>query len=197
LIKPIEKMKVTEISSLTREQKHFYFNESVIRALKISISDGNTGPANYVLKLLPLVTKKAGAQEALIKYFETWGNLYFNKSSVTLKHSQRHVPPWSNNYEAQIRASAWEKLIDSPPRSSPSVIDADKEFRGILSRLQRISQDSKRTILHPALLSKVQEVLLAYGRTDEWTIEDKRGRTLFDESVKRTTTRASKYAKGL
>ena len=157
-------------------------------------SDGNSEPANRLLKLPPLTTKKSGAREALIKYFETWGKLYFDSFRGTLNYSKKHIAhTWTSEYEAQVRANVWAELIESLP--DPSVFDADKEFRKVLDRLNRISEDSTNTILHASLLSKVQEVLYAYGHTDEWTGEEKRNRTLFDQSVKRATTRASKYAK--
>jgi hypothetical protein len=187
-------MQPGEIALLTRERKHSLFHESVILAIRRSICDGNSEPANRLLKLLPLVTKKSGAKEALIRHFEMWGKLYFNKTLGTLKHSKNIARTWTNEYENQVIASSWEDSIEAAP--GPSIFDADKEFRKVLERLKRVSEDPAKTILHASLLTKVQEVLYAYGRTDEWTREEQQGRTLFDQSVKRATTRASKYAKG-
>jgi hypothetical protein len=186
-------MQPSEIALLLREKKYSLFQESIILAIRRSISDGNSEPANRLLKLLPLVTKKSGAKEALIRHFETWGNLYFNKTLGTFKHS-KIARSWTGEYEAQVIASSWEDSIEAA--AGPSVFDADKEFRKVLERLKRVSEDPAKTILHASLLTKVQEVLYAYGRTDEWIREEQQGRTLFDQSVKRATTRASKYAKG-
>jgi len=187
-------MQPSDIALLPREKKHSLFHESVIVAVRRSICDGNSEPANRLLKLLPLVTKKSGAKEALIRHFETWGKFHFHKSLGVLKHSKNITRTWTSEYEAQVIASSWEDLIEATP--GPSVFDADKEFRKVLERLKRVSKDSAKTILHASLLIKVQEVLYAYGRTEEWTREEQQGRTLFDQSVKRATTRASKYAKG-
>lgn len=193
MTKRIEQMQPGEIALLPREKKHSLFHESVILAVRRSICDGNSEPANRLLKLLPLVTKKSGAKEALIRHFETWGKLHFSKALGTLKYS-KIARTWTCEYEAQVTASSWEDSIEAA--RGPSVFDADKEFRKVLERLKRVSEDSEKTILHASLLTKVQEVLYAYGRTDEWTREVQQGRTLFDQSVKRATTRASKYAKG-
>lgn len=193
MTKRIEQMQPSEIALLPREKKRALFQESVILAIRRSICDGNSGPANLLLKLLPLVTKKSGAKEALIRHFETWGKLYFNKTHGTLNHS-KIARTWTSEYEAQVKASSWEDSIEAAP--GPSVFDADKEFRKVLERLKRVSEDPDKTILHASLLTKIQEVLYAYGRTDEWTREVQQGRTLFDQSVKRATTRATKYAKG-
>ncbi len=144
LTKQIEQMLPSEIALLPREKKHSLFHESVILAVRRSICDGNSETANRLLRLLPLATKKPGAKEALIRHFETWGKLYFNKTLGALKYSKNVARSWTNEYEAQVIVSSWEDSIEAAP--GPSVFDADKEFRKVLERLKRVSEDPAKTI---------------------------------------------------
>lgn len=192
----IEKMTVGEISVLSRGHKEFLFQESAVLAIHQSFR-GNSNQANFLLKLIPLVKMKLGAKKALIEYFERWGNLYFNESLGTLKISKKYnASAWTNEYESEVSANPWTKLIEATTRHPTTVYDADKEFRKVVERLRKISEDPTKTLLHPILVSKAQEFLYAYGRTEEWTREDSKGRTLFDQSTMRSTMRASKFAKG-
>ncbi len=103
---------------------------------------------------------------------------------------------WSGEYETQVVSDSWTNYLKPTEEANSVVVDADKEFRKVLDRLKRIAADPTKTVLHSILVSKIQEVLYAYGRSDEWEREDKHTRTLFDRSVARKTTSATKYAKG-
>jgi hypothetical protein len=190
-------MNAGEISLLPKPHRESQFQESVVLAVRRSICDGNSEPANRLLQLLPFITRKPGAKDALIEYFQTWGKLYFDTSAGVLKYAKKHNSRvWSDEYEIEVRASRWTDLIGASARQTKPILDADKEFRKVLDRLRRASEDPTKTIFHASLLAKVQEVLYAYGRTDEWTREENRSRTLFDQSVRMSTTRATKFAKG-
>ena len=49
---------------------------------------------------------------------------------------------------------------------------------------------------NPLTLDVGQDLILAYGRSDEKAKDDARAKALFDKSTARTTIRASIYAKG-
>lgn len=196
MAKKIEKMTEWEISLLAKEQKEFIFQESVVLAIRQSFH-GNSDPANHLLKLLPLVTRKRGSKKALIEYFERWGSLIFNPTLGTLKYSKkRNSVAWTSEYESEVKANHWTKLIGMTATENTTVYDADKEFRKVFERLKKIVEDPSKTLLHAVLVSKVQAVLFAYGHTEDWVQENKKARTLFDQSTQRNTTRASKFAKG-
>lgn len=172
------------------------FQESVISAVHMSICHNNSTPANDLLKKLLLTPNRPNAFDALIKYFETWGNLEFDASAAKLKYSKKHSAlVWSDEYASKMKTSPWSDLI-VPIKEQNRVLDADEEFRKVLKRLQRAADDPNKTVLHATLLAKVQEVINAYGITDECGREEKKGRALFDMSTKMTPTNASKFAKG-
>lgn len=196
IAKRIEKMTEWEISLLAKEQKEFIFQESVVLAIRQSFH-GNSDPANYLLKLLPLVTRKHGSKKALIEYFERWGSLISNPTLGALKYSKkRNSVAWTSEYESEVKANHWTKLIGATATETATVYDADKEFRKVLDRLKKIAADPTKTLCHDVLVSKVQDVLYAYGGTEDWVQEDKKQRTLFDRSTQGTTIRAGKFAKG-
>lgn len=196
-IQRIEKLTPGEISKLPKDRRESMIQESAVHAIRESILNGNSNPANYLLNLLFRITKKLEEKEALIKFFEKWGNLYFSKSG-TLKYTKEHVASiWTNEHEKTVTANPWVSLIEAPKRTVNTVSDADKEFRKVLARLTKVKQDPTKILLHAVLLEKVQEVLYAYGHSDEWTREDKRGRTLYDESTKMSPINASKYGLGM
>ena len=128
-------------------------------------------------------------------YFERWARLRYDAKRQMLLHvkgSER--PEWTSQLEAELGANPWYE--SSKPSSPPSIVDADKELRKVIDRLLKASQDPNRVLLHSPLLKKAQELIYAYGRTTEWANEEKAGRTLFDQSVKQSTMRASKFSKG-
>ena len=179
---------------LGKNNKKSPLNDDLIHAIKTSIKDGNASPANQLLKQLSTYTKRHGAKEALIKYLEKWGRLCYKSEADSFDIFKRTNPKWSDDYEAQVKAHPWTNLIQE--RQQKTVVDADKEFRKLYGRLERQSQDPSKTILHAQLIAKVRDVILTYGRSDEFEREMKRGRTLYDKSTAATTIRASKYAKG-
>jgi hypothetical protein len=190
-------MTAAEMASISKERRESMFQDSAVYAIRQSVCHGDTTAANQLLKLLPLVSRSANAKQALIEYLEKWGRLYFDHSRGEFGYTKKHNEvTWSDEYEAQAMSDSWTSYIKPSERLTSVVVDADKEFRKVLDRLKRISSDPTKTVLHSMLVSKVQEVLYAYGRSDEWTREERRGGTLFDQSVARKTTRASKFAKG-
>lgn len=189
-------MGIDEISALSKDRRHSLLYDSAVLAIRRSF-DGNSDTALRLLELVSSVSKLASVRRQLIEFFEKWGQLRFDKARSIIRYSKNHnVRAWTDEYEAEIKTDRWIHANKKASQSTNSVLDADQEFRKVVSRLRRISQDPDKTILHSVLLSKVEEVLFAYGRTDEWVREDKKGRTLFDQSVKMTTTRATKFAKG-
>lgn len=197
LSKRIEQMTATEMASIPKERRESMLQESAVYAIRQSVCHGSVTAANQLLKSLPLVTRNANAKQALIEYLEKWGRLYFAHSGGGFGYSKQHNKvSWSDDHEAQVMSDSWTSYIKPPEKPDSEVLDADKEFRKVLDRLKRASSDPTKTVLHSVLVSKVQEVLYAYGRSDECTREEQRGRTLFDQSVARKSTRASKFAKG-
>lgn len=193
--KRIEQMTAAEMAAIPKERRESMLRASALYAIRQSVCHGNTTAANQLLKSLPLVTRSPNAKQALIDYMEKWGRLSFDRSRGEFGYPKKEVS-WSDEYEAQVMSDSWTNYKESPGRPNSVVLDADKEFRKVLDRLKRASSDPTKTVLHSVLVSKVQEVLYAYGRSDERTREELRGRTLFDQSAARKTTRASKFAKG-
>jgi hypothetical protein len=192
----IEKLTEGEMILLPKEQKETMFQASVVLAIRQSFY-GNSDPANHLLKILPRVTSNRGSKVVLITYFEKWGSLIFDAAQGILKITKkRNSVAWTNEYESEVKANPWGKPIGGPAKEAKTVYDADREFRIVVARLQKVNEDSTKTLLHAFLVSKVQELLFAYGRSEDWVREDKKGRTLFDQSTQRTTVSASKFAKG-
>ena len=195
--KRIEKLASFEILALPKSQRDAMFHKLVVQAIGESFTHGSINRANTLLKLLPSVTRKMGAKEALIGYFEQWGKFVFSPASGAFMFSRDDQGrSWDDRYEARLLAASWFDSIEAPEKESRPVYDADKEFRKVLDRLLKSAEDPSTTILHSTLLSKIQDVIYAYGRSDECDWENKRGETLFDRSVKMSTTRASKFSKG-
>ncbi len=189
-------MSIDEISALSKEFRDSLLYDSAVLAVRRSF-DGNPNTAVRLLELVSSISKMAGVRRPLIQFFEKWGKLRFDKARGTVRYSRNHnVGAWTDEYEAQIKTDRSIHPKNKETQPINSVWDADQEFRKVVSRLRQASQDPDRIILHSVLLSKVEEVLFAYGRTDEWVREDRKGRTLFDQSVQMTTTRATKFAKG-
>lgn len=112
-----------------------------------------------------------------------------------MRHTKRLKPEvWTPEYESHLMALAWDALLEDTKPKSP-LLDADKEIRALITRLRKVADDPDRVLLHSLLVSKVEEVLYAYGRSDAKVEEDKRSRTLFDASTKMSTMRAGKYAR--
>lgn len=194
--KRLDQMDVDEISALSKDRRDSLLYDSAVLAVRRSF-DGNSNTALRLLELVSSVSKLASVTRPLTQFFEKWGQLRFDKARCIVRYSKNHnVREWTNEYEAQIKADRWIHADKKASQATNTVLDADQELRKVVSRLRRISQDPGRTILHSVLLSKVEEVFFAYGRTDEWVREDKKGSTLFDQSVRMTTTRATKFAKG-
>lgn len=99
----------------------------------------------------------------------------------------------SDDYESACKSPYWE--MGQKIKRKSNVYDADKEFRKVVERLRKVEEDPEKVLLHSVLVSKVKELIYAYGRSDECTQEEKRGRTLFDQSTTMSTMRASKHAK--
>jgi hypothetical protein len=144
------------------------FAASALYAIRQSVCHGNTTSANQLLKLLPLVTRTSGAKQALIKYLEKWGRVHFDSSAGQFRLLKKHTEvSWTDEYESQVRSESWTDYLTSPAKQNSKVVDADKEFRKVLDRLKGIAADPTKTVLHSMLVSKVQEVIYAYGRSHE------------------------------
>lgn len=200
MAKRIEQMNAGEIANLSKERRESLFKESTIYAVQKSICHCDTGTANKLLKVLPLVTRRSGAKQALVAFFEKWGKLYFDNSSRELRYSKkRNDLTWSAEYEAQVRADRWDNQIGQVQRKKQSgeTVNAYEEFKKLLISLHRKSNDPANTILHETLLKRVQSEVYLYGKANNLADEEKSGQTLFDQSVKASTMRASKFAKGV
>lgn len=189
-------MSLVKIARLRKNPtKDNLFQGLIVDAIQTSIISRNTGPANELLMALPRFNKNESADEALIKYFETWGRLCYSEGKLKYaRHLEDRV--WTDEYKAKVTKLPWTALIAKSTKPSNAVINAEKEFRVVLDRLLRASEDSSKTIIHSLLVGKMQEALNSYGRSDEWMEQDKKYRTIFDQSVKTSTVSASKYAKG-
>lgn len=188
-------MRADEIAAIPRASRDKQFKDAVVFAVGQSIQHSNADAASALIKCLSSVSKKPGARDSLVKYFEDWGNLYYNSAQGVMRCTKRLKPEaWTPEYESQLMALAWDaQLEEAKPKNT--LLDADKEIRALVTRLRKIADDPDRMLLHSVLLTKVEEVLYAYGRSEAKVEEDKRGRTLFDESIKMSTMRAGKYAR--
>ncbi len=191
----IHAMSSLQIAALPKVTRDKMFGDTLVYAISQSVQYNNCDVAKSLLKCLPFVNKKAGAKDALIKFFETWGNLHYDKTHDLLRHKKRHKPEiWTPEHEQHLIALNWADAIEDT-KATKIVYDADDEFRTVLMRLKKVAEDPERILLHKVLLEKIEEAIYAYGRTDTKLNEEKRGRTLFDASTKMSTMRAGKYAK--
>ena len=195
MAKRIYAMRADEIAAIPKASRDKQFKSAVVFAVGQSIQHSNADAARALIRCLPSVNKKSGARDCLVKYFEDWGNLYYSSAKGAMRYTKRLKPEvWTPEYENQLMALAWDaQLEDVKPKNT--LLDADKEIRALVTRLRKFADDPDRMLLHSALLTKVEEVLYAYGRSDAKAEEDKRGRTLFDASTKMSTMRAGKYAR--
>jgi hypothetical protein len=194
--KRIQSMSPIEISALPKNIRDRMFREALVHSIGLSIAHGNIDTAKSVFKILPYISKKQGAKEALIDFFESWGNLHHDKAHDELRYNKQLKPDiWTPEYEANLHRLNWADAIDNS-KSPQTVYDADEEFRKVIRRLKRVADDPIKSLLHAILLTKIEEVVYAYGRTDAKLEEEKRGRTLFDSSTQMSTLRAGKFAKG-
>lgn len=158
---------------------------------------GNTTPANLLIKMLPEVGQRSpGARKSLIEYLVKWGNLRYSEQVGKFKFVGLLRPEeWTNSYEATVSKHRWDGTIEeSSPKTQP-IVDAEVEIRKVIDRLEKIKDDPEREVVHPFLINKIRAILFEYGTSSKYEPEVKRGRTLFDESTKRQTMRASKHAK--
>jgi hypothetical protein len=169
--------------------------EAAYDAIEQSILHRNTTSANQLLGALPrLMPRRRNARPCLAAYLERWGNLVYREATRGFEFRDLHDRgSWTENYKASIRNSIWTKMLTNDDANDPVVRDAAKEFRKLIDSLRKHDQSF---IGHRQLLEKFENVLSEYGRTDEWARESKRVMNLFDESTRRKTMRATKYAKG-
>ena len=167
---------------------------AAVGAIRHYLSHGDATLANELVNKVAPLSKQIGARNSLIMYFEKWARLRYDAKRQMLIHvkgSER--PEWNSPLESELTGNPWYE--SSAPSTPPSIVDADKELRKVVDRLLKVAQDPDRVLLHSTLLTKVQALIYTYGRTTEWANEDKEGRTLFDQSVKQSTMRASKFSK--
>jgi hypothetical protein len=164
-------------------------------AISYSILHGDITLAN---KLLESVKNQPKIAKQLIVYMESWGNLQHKPVQNAFGYlKKRDKSCWDAEIKTGLESNPWFKAFaPKAPRNESTVVDADKEIRRLVERLLNVKTDSKKVLLHEALLTKVQDLILDYGRSDEKAKDDVRANTLFDKSTTRTTTRASIYAKG-
>lgn len=189
-------MTPVEISVLPKSIRDEMFRDAIVYSIAASVAHGDITAARLVFKILPYINKKTAAKEALIHFFESWGNLHHNKTHDELRFNKRYKPEsWTPEYEAQLRKLDWADAIDNS-QAKKIVYNADDEFRTVLRRLKKVADDPDKMLLHAVLITKIEEAIYAYGRTDEKLEEEKRCRTLFDKSTQMNTMRAGKFAKG-
>lgn len=187
-------MRADEIAAIPKASRVKQFREAIVFAIGQSIQHSNADAASALIKCLPSVNKNPGAKECLVKYFEDRGNLYYSSAQGVMRCTKRLKPEvWTPEYESQLKALAWDaQLEEAKPKNT--LLNAEKEIRALVTRLRKIADNPDRMLLHSVLLTKVEEVLYAYGRSDAKEKEDKRGSALFDASIKMSTMRAGKYA---
>ena len=194
--KRINSMSPIEISALPKTVRDRMFREALVHSIGLSIVHGNIDTAKSVFKILPYISKKKSAKEVLIEFFESWGNLRHDKVHDELRYNKQFKPDiWTPEYEANLHRLNWADAIDNSKSQQP-VYDADDEFRKVIRRLRKVVDDPEKLLLHAILLTKIEEVVLAYGRSEAKLEEERRGRTLFDRSTQMSTLQAGKFAKG-
>lgn len=152
----------------------------------INHSYGTSGMSHFIDQLPKGVHRKRA-----ILWVETFTSMRL-VASAPVKFKRNKLA--SDDYDSASKSRYW--AMGQETKTKSTVYDAGKEFRKVFERLRKIEEDPENILLHAALVSKVKELLYAYGRSDECDREEKRGRTLFDQSTKMTTMRASKLAKG-
>ena len=179
-----------------KRDQNIVIQGAAMGAIRHYLSHGDPTLANELVDKVAPVSKQIGARNSLIMYFERWARIrYDTKRQMLIRVKGSERPEWNGPLEAELAANPWYES-STPSAPPPSIVDADKELRKVVDRLLKVAQDPDRVLLHSTLLTKVQELIYTYGRTTEWANEDKKGRTLFDQSVKQSTLRASKYSKG-
>jgi len=191
--KSVHKITAVAFSEMSPSQKRDAIRAAAVDAVQQSIVNGNATSANQLLGLVHLFTKRRDAKVSLIAYLEKWGNIYRRKGTDDLRfHKREPAASWTKEYEALVVQDDWTEATTSSDR--PRVRDAEDELRKLVNSLKKVESDH---LVHPELLAKVDEAILAYGRSDlsDRERERVRGKTLFDISIRRKTMRAGKYAK--
>jgi len=177
-----------ELRAIPSAKRFAMVQIEAVKAIKLSIRDGNTTPANLLVKILPKITIKKGAKNALIKYFEKWGNLRYSETEGTLSLERTHpTATWTEAYEAELNRSHWDVLLEECAPSKSPYVDAEKEIRKVIERLERVNEDPEQQLVHPLLVTKIRSLLWTYGASETYDLEEKRGRTLFDIATARST----------
>jgi hypothetical protein len=186
-----------ELMSITSSKKPALIQAAAVKAIKSSVH-GDTSQANLLVKMLPEITKRAGSKKTLIDYLVKWGNLRFSEEAGKFKVAKTLGPEdWTDSYETTVTKHRWDDAIADSPAPKPPFVDAEKEIRKVIQRLERVSESTDQELIHPSLILKIRAILFEYEMSGQHDMEVKRERTLFDKSVARTTVRASKYAKGM
>jgi hypothetical protein len=178
-----------------RIEKNDITQHLAAEAISYSILHGDITFAN---KLLESVQNQPKIAKQLIAYMESWGNLQHQPVQNAFEYlKKRDKSCWDAEIKTSLESNPWfEAFAPKAPRHESTVVDADKEIRRLVEHLLKVKTDGKKVLLHETLLSKVQDLILAYGRSDEKAKDDARAKALFDKSTARTTIRASIYAKG-
>ena len=132
-----------------------------VQCIAQSIVNRNSTPANELYANSP----KGQRHDALLAYFEKFGNLAYLKAEkkIGFFDAEKHGLPkleWTNAYSNLVRDFHWTKGTKKPdPKSS---YDFDEEVGTLIARLTKIASNTTNSIKNKALLDEVVGTYNAY-----------------------------------
>jgi hypothetical protein len=181
------------LSSPSRAEWEAELQQRAVMAIHSSIAFGDVMAANRLLEELSRSVRGRKSKAALTRFCEKWGALTFSNRENRFNYRRNPKLNWSAEYgEAVASASCFSARVRGSVNDA--VVDVEEEVRKLLRRLDRLANESAKTLLHKALLAMVREACDEYRRAKGCDPEFK-SKTLFDQSTKQNTVRASKYAK--
>ena len=180
---------------MTQAQLETWVQTEAVRAVEYSVRHGDIGFANRLLVNFPANARK---RSAVIGFCEKWGQLVYLKEEGAFAHRKRDPKlEWTDAYRDKVKSSDWKDFMPPAQSTEKSWLDLDEELQALLSRARKFAADpGNKVVFHQGLLKRLDNLSAEYRIKEglEYENEAKR-RTLFDQSVKNQTMRASPYAK--
>lgn len=183
--------------SLSQKQFDACVQAAAVQAIEYSIKHGDITLADRLLGQLNGPYGGPRKKQALIDFLEKWGNLAYAWDSHKFVH-RRKTPAvqWTDDYRSNVTASEWTDHIVRSERKTSPYLDVDEELQRLLRKARAFTEDPGRVVFHVDLLRRLEGLSSEYRIREGLEYErEAEKRTLFDESVKRQTMRATKLAK--
>lgn len=135
---------------------------AAIQCIAQSIVHRNATPAQQLFEALP----KGQRHDALVAYFEKFGNLAYSKAEKKVvffdveKITDKSLV-WTDTYADEVAAFHWTKGTKKP--EPKSAWDVSEELGKLIERMTKLASDSTKDVKHKDLLAKVTEVVNAYN----------------------------------